>query len=169
MSVSLPIVWLSVRTKRSPRALSKREGHAGSPADRLAGNKTKSDTVLGTRKEKDVPNSNGMTPEFRRRGYGWDSYFFPSPLEMRSGGRRQDRRQFWWLSPEDRKWLTFRDRCHRNNFRSAHPPLIIPEFPPVPSLGGVAVMPVRHARRRADRLDRGAVAGLPAQARRISA
>ncbi len=28
-----------------------------------------------------------------------------TPLEKRFGKRHEDRRQVWWLSPDDRKWL----------------------------------------------------------------
>ncbi len=42
----------------------------------------------------------------------WDETKDETPLEKRFGRRHGDRRQVWWLSPDDRKWLRFPDRYH---------------------------------------------------------
>jgi hypothetical protein len=46
-------------------------------------------------------------------------------LEKRLEGRYEDRRQVWWLSPDDRKWLRFPDRyqlCRRGRSPWKKPP-----------------------------------------------
>src|SRR5215813_8294613 len=35
----------------------------------------------------------------------WNETKDETPLEKRSGRRHEDRRQVWWLSPDDRNWL----------------------------------------------------------------
>jgi len=40
----------------------------------------------------------------------WHQTEDETPLERRFGRRHEDRRQVWWLSPDDRNWLRFPDR-----------------------------------------------------------
>ena len=40
----------------------------------------------------------------------WDETKDQTPLERRVGRKHEDRRQIWWLSPDDRNWLRFPDR-----------------------------------------------------------
>jgi hypothetical protein len=40
----------------------------------------------------------------------WNETKDETALEKRFGRRHEDRRQVWWLSPDDRKWLRFADR-----------------------------------------------------------
>jgi hypothetical protein len=40
----------------------------------------------------------------------WNETKDETALEKRFGRRHEDRRQVWWLSPDDRKWLRFPDR-----------------------------------------------------------
>jgi hypothetical protein len=35
----------------------------------------------------------------------WDETKDETPSEQRFGRRHEDRRQVWWLSPDDRNWL----------------------------------------------------------------
>src|SRR5262249_40315450 len=42
----------------------------------------------------------------------WNETKDETALEKRFGRRHEDRRQVWWLSPDDRKWLRFPDRYH---------------------------------------------------------
>jgi hypothetical protein len=37
----------------------------------------------------------------------WNETKDETALEKRFGRRHEDRRQVWWLSPDDRKWLDF--------------------------------------------------------------
>ena len=60
------------------------------------------------------------------------------------------------LAPRQRRELSFRiifTRRWANNLRSAHPPLIIPEFPSVPSRG-VAQRPEQHHHACVGQIDR---------------
>jgi hypothetical protein len=40
----------------------------------------------------------------------WNETKDETALEKRFGRRHEDRRQVWWLSPDDRKWLRSPDR-----------------------------------------------------------
>jgi hypothetical protein len=42
----------------------------------------------------------------------WDETKDETALEKCFGRRHEDRRQVWWLSPDDRKWLRFLDQYH---------------------------------------------------------
>jgi len=42
----------------------------------------------------------------------WNETKDETALENRFGRRHEDRRQVWWLSPDDRNWLRFPDRYH---------------------------------------------------------
>jgi hypothetical protein len=42
----------------------------------------------------------------------WNETKDETALEKRFGRRHEARRQVWWLSPDDRKWLQFPDRYH---------------------------------------------------------
>ena len=46
----------------------------------------------------------------------WNETKDETALEKRFGRRHEDRRQVWWLSPDDRKWLRFPDRYHSHFF-----------------------------------------------------
>jgi hypothetical protein len=53
----------------------------------------------------------------------WNETKDETALEKRFGRRHEDRRQVWWLSPDDRTWLRFADRYHpaRRAWRSRAP------------------------------------------------
>src|SRR6516165_2511555 len=51
----------------------------------------------------------------------WNETKDETALEKRFGRRHEARRQVWWLSPDDRKWLRFPDRYQRVS-RPLYPP-----------------------------------------------